>query len=185
MLSFLYLDFFCWVFFTRFSLLGLLCRVFFLCCLVFFAWFFYSSLLLCAHIFQLFDLKAEGRAPKASLIFRSIPFGHCNRNPLLLVELVKSSRGHKKATIMRSCRHPKRHFDSVADNQFQTPLQGRRNRGARESPHLQHYYKYLFLKKYCTKCKELKDSKNYWLNKINERSKAARKYKKYCQIYQI
>ena len=27
----------------------------------------------------------------------------------------------KKATIMRPCRHPKRHFDSVADNQFQTP----------------------------------------------------------------
>ena len=93
-----------------------------------------SSLLFNEKVFQIFikfrifvDLKVECRAPKASLIFRSTPFGHFNQNPLLLVELVKSSRGHKKATIMRSCRHPKRHFDSVADNQFQTPLQGRRH----------------------------------------------------------
>ena len=63
-------------------------------------------------------LKVEGRAPKASLKLCFTPFGHFNQNPLLLVELVKSSRGHKKATIMRSCRHPKKTFDSVADNQF-------------------------------------------------------------------
>ena len=94
--------------------------------------------------FKIFcDLKVEGRASKASLIFCFTPLSHFNRNPLLLVELVKSSRGHKKATIMRSCRHPKRHFDSVADNQFQTPLQGRRK-------------PILFIKSYSTKCKELK-----------------------------
>ena len=88
--------------------------------------------------FQIFnDLKVECRAPRASLIFCFTPFGHFNQNPLLLVELVKSSRGHKKATIMRSCRHPKRHFDSVADNQFQTPLQGRRKLGGKgKSSHL-------------------------------------------------
>ena len=107
------------VFFTQTSLPGLLCLAFF------------AGSSLPGQFEILFDLKGEGRAPKASLIFCSTLFGHCNQNPLLLVELVKSSRGHKKATIMRSCRHPKRHFDSVADNQFQTPQKGCRKPGCR------------------------------------------------------